>query len=89
MKKGLLIWNVVVTVVALVLIFTACTSDSRVTNLQNQVMQQQVLISNLQNEINALKSVDTQITAQFQMQTNNIQDQINQLIVIISNHVAQ
>ncbi len=89
MKKGLLIWNIVVTIVALVLILTACTSDSRVTDLQNQLMQQQVAIANLQNEVNSLKSVDSQITAQLQTQTNNLQDQLNQLIVIISNHIAQ
>ncbi len=36
MKKSLLIWNIVITVVALALIFGACTSDSRVPWLVNQ-----------------------------------------------------
>ncbi len=83
MKKGLIVWNIIVTVVALVLILTACTSDSRVTTLQSQVAQIQAVVQTQQGDINNLKSADSQLTAVLQQQVTNLQDQINQIIVIL------
>ncbi len=46
MKKWLLIWNLVLTVVVMVLIFNGCT-DSQVTNLTTQVQANMVAIEQL------------------------------------------
>jgi cell division protein FtsB len=83
-KKSLLIWNIVITVVALALIFGACTSDSRGTWLVNQYTAQSVTIQQLQSDINTLKSTNSQLTAQIQAQDANLQNQINQIIAIIN-----
>jgi len=61
MKKGLLIWNIVVTVIALILVFSACTSDSRVDWAVSQITAQAVTIQQLQSEVNALKSGNNQL----------------------------
>jgi outer membrane biogenesis lipoprotein LolB len=83
-KRGLLIWNVVVTVVALVLILGACTSNSQVTDLYNRLQTQAVTIQQLQNEVNTLKSYNQQLTVQIQAQNQNFQSQIDQIITIIN-----
>ncbi len=84
MKKGLLIWNVVVTIVALVLVLTACTSDSQLTDLKNKVLQQEVAIANLKSEIDGLKSADAQLTAYIQQQENRISGLDGTLLQIVA-----
>ncbi len=76
MKKGLIIWNIIVTVVALALILSACTSDSRVTVLQGQVAQLQAIVQTQQNDINSLKSVDNQLTTVLQQQVDGLRSEI-------------
>lgn len=84
MKKGLLIWSVIVTVVALVFILGACSSDAQVTDLYNRIQTQAVTIQQLQNDVNALKSTNQQLTVQIQSADANLQNQINQIISIIN-----
>jgi TolA-binding protein len=86
-KKGLLIWNVVVTIVALVLLFTACTSDSRVDWCVTQLTAQAVTIQQLQSDYNTAVSMNQQASVYLQQhaeQINNLQNQINQLIAIVN-----
>ena len=61
MKKGLIIWNIVVTVIALVMVFTACTADTRVDWAVDQIRTQAVTIQQLQSEVNGLKSNESQL----------------------------
>jgi TolA-binding protein len=87
MKKGLLIWNVVVTVIALVLIFGACTSDSRIGWAVTQITAQSVTIQQLQSDVNTLQSTSQQASVYLQAhadQITNLQNQINTLIQIVN-----
>ena len=89
MKKGLLIWNVVVTIVALVLIFTACTSDSRVDWCVQQITAQQVTINNLQNDVNALKSANSQLLVLVQQHENRLSSLESTLLQVVARMNAQ
>ena len=89
MKKGLLIWNVIVTVVALVAIFGACTSDSRVDWCVDQIQAQQITISQLQSDVNALQSANSQLVALIQNHENTIAGMQNTLIQIVARINAQ
>lgn len=90
-KKSLLIWNIVITVVALALIFGACTSDSRVPWLVNQVQTQAVAIQQLQSDINTLKSTTQQQTAyitSLQNQVNDLQGNLQNMQIYINTYLA-
>lgn len=89
MKKGLLIWNVVVTIVALVLIFTACTSDSRVDWCVQQITAQQVTINNLQNDVNALESANSQLLVLVQQHENRLSSLESTLLQVVARMNAQ
>ena len=68
MKKGLIIWNIVITVVALALLLGACTD----TSLQNRVAFLEQLVQTQQNEINTLKSTAQQLTVYIQQSLNKV-----------------
>ena len=85
MKKGLLIWNIVLTLVILGTVISACsTSNAQVADLYNRLQSQSITIQQLQNDVNTLESANQQLTQFVQNQTASLQDQINQLIIILN-----
>ncbi len=89
MKKGLLIWNVIVTVIALVLLFSACTSDSRVDWCVNQISAQAATIQQLQSEVNTLKSTESQLLLYAQTHEGKITDLQNLLNQVVNQLYSQ
>jgi outer membrane biogenesis lipoprotein LolB len=76
LKKGLIIWNIVITVVALVLLLGACTD----TSLQNRVAFLEQMVQAQQNDINNLKSTNTQLAAYIQDNINKTAGLENMII---------
>ncbi|MBN1366435.1 MAG: hypothetical protein JW967_00700 [Dehalococcoidales bacterium] len=89
MKKGLLIWNVIVTVIALVLILGACTSDPTVDWCVSQIQTQAMTISQLQNDINTLESANSQLTVYIQNQEGRIVSLESTMLQVVTRLNAQ
>lgn len=75
MKKGLLVWNIVLSVVLMVLIFGGC-SNTQVTNLANQVEANRAAIE----QLNVTISQQAQLIQSQSAQIATLQTYINSSI---------